>query len=177
MFYPSYERIKAFTVDQFNKILTGHTLSPLFKTIIKTPLDIARDIRDESRRQHNEDVLRRVQQGPPAPIQNLRPHPPQQPVPKARNVDLSLLPLSDDMLPETTKECSICLDEIEKDKMCYLNCNHFFHLNCVIAMCSSKTACSRKCPMCRIPAKKAFVSKPAFVNYFVEHKKLVHITI
>ena len=197
VFSPNYERNKAFAADQFDKILTGQTLSHVFKIIIKTPLEIIRDIRVELRRQHNEEVLRRVEQPPvqnprpqqqvprTPPIQNPRP---QQQVPRRpptpppsttqpQKFDLRLQPLPDEMLPNTPKECSICLDQIEKDKMCYLNCNHFFHLNCIVAMCSSKTACSKKCPMCRVEVKRTFVSKPAFVNYFIEKKKMVVITI
>lgn len=197
----SYDRTKQSMSDEFDKILHSIPLSPLFKKLIKTPLDITKDIRDSSIRQQNEAVIRRITAHlpedavreilnvPQRSVQNVRPNqqappPPPRPVPRPQQPDshskiinLNLKPLSDDMLPNTPKECSICLSDIEKDKMCFLECNHFFHLDCVIEMCSSKTACSSKCPLCRVPVKKTFVSKNAFVNYFVDTNRVAQLTL
>ena len=193
----SYDRTKQSMAYEFDKILHSIPLSPLFKKLIKIPLDITKDIRDSSIRQQNEAAIRRITSHlpedavrdilnvPRRSVQNVRPQQQQAPPPPPRpqqvsqgqNINLNLKPLSDDMLPNTPKECSICLSDIEKDNMCFLECNHFFHLDCLVEMCSSKTACSSKCPMCRVPLKKTFVSKNAFVNYFVENNMAAQLTL
>ena len=206
--YFSYDRTKQSMADQFDNILGSNPLSPLFKKLIKIPLDITKDTRDLARRQETEtairriishlpeDAVREILNVPQTPVQNVRPQQqappppprpsqaqpsppprPQQPVSHSKIINLVLKPLSDDILPKTQTECSICLSDIEKDNMCFLECNHFFHLDCLVEMCSSKTACSSKCPMCRIPLKKTFVSKNAFVNYFVKTNMAAQIIL
>jgi hypothetical protein len=169
-------------VDEFDKILYSIPLSPLFKKVLKIPLDIANDIRNLSRRQQNESVIRRlfpednvrdILNVPQTPVQNVRPS---QPIPNALG-SMIMLPVLDNMLPDTPKECCICLEEIEKDKMCYLNCSHFFHLDCVVGMCASKTNCSQKCPMCRVPVTNTNVSQQAFLHYFTSNNKAIRVKV
>jgi hypothetical protein len=219
--YFNYDGIKQHMVDEFDKILysipllplfNSIPLLPLFKKVLKIPLDIANDIRNLSRRQQNESVIRRLfpednvrdilnvpqtlvqntipshQQVPQTLVQNTRPSHqqvpqtlvqntrPSQPIPNALG-SMIMLPVLDNMLPDTPKECCICLEEIEKDKMCYLNCSHFFHLDCVVGMCASKTNCSQKCPMCRVPVTNTNVSQQAFLHYFTSNNKAIHVKV
>lgn len=177
--YFNYDGIKQHMVDEFDKILYSIPLSPLFKKVLKIPLDIANDIRNLSRRQQQvpqtpiRNTTPQQQQVPQTPIRNVRPS---QPIPNALG-SMIMSPVLDNMLPDTPKECCICLEEIEKDKMCYLNCSHFFHLDCVVGMCASKTNCSQKCPMCRVPVTNTNVSQQAFLHYFTSNNKAIRVKV
>lgn len=46
---------------------------------------------------------------------------------------------------EKTKDCSICLEEITEKNCCVTECNHLFHLKCLLKA-MTKNNC---CPMCR----------------------------
>jgi hypothetical protein len=82
----SYGRTKQSMADEFDKILHSIPLSPLFKKLIKIPLDITKDIRDSSIRQQNEaairritahlpeDAVREILNVPQRSVQNVRPH-------------------------------------------------------------------------------------------------------
>ena len=43
-------------------------------------------------------------------------------------------------------DCPICLDNIEKDKLCHTSCNHYFCKDCLIKWLETETAI---CPICR----------------------------
>lgn len=91
------------------------------------------------------------------------------------NVLLKMTPIIDDKLLETQQECSICISEIEKEQMCFIDCNHFFHFNCILQMCSSKSSCSNKCPMCRTPVTKTSVSQQSYMDFLVKKNIVVNI--
>ena len=64
---------------------------------------------------------------------------------------------------DITRQCSICLDNIELNKLTITNCNHVFCKDCLL----KNMHISNKCPLCRQKIKKnslSFVSKFKYTN-------------
>lgn len=64
---------------------------------------------------------------------------------------------------DITRQCSICLDTIELNKLTITDCNHVFCKDCLL----KNMHISNKCPLCRQKIKKnslSFVSKFKYIN-------------
>ena len=71
---------------------------------------------------------------------------------KIRNIIKEFLGKSEEII-----KCPICWEEDDKKNLCYLNCNHYFHFNCINEYIKRRLIRYRmedefqyvNCPMCR----------------------------
>jgi len=46
-------------------------------------------------------------------------------------------------------ECPICIEQLNRDDLQFINCGHFFHKECIKKWVNSETDNHNKCPNCR----------------------------
>ena len=51
--------------------------------------------------------------------------------------------------------CCICLDELDKEDICILNCGHIFHTKCAL----TNLSINNTCPMCRQVSTIKYISQ------------------
>ena len=53
------------------------------------------------------------------------------------------------MTSSEKENCSICFEDIKENNRAVTNCNHVFHLHCLIKNAKTNTSTGDKCPVCR----------------------------